>query len=448
MTIHMLLEVKARELEGRALIAFRAALSGHQVFIGRASQIIEGIRLGVLPAGVCFEKSISAAKKDRLESRFKYNNILVCQDEESGLLSESYEEFLNIRSSAETLALTTAFFCWGGHDAAAWKMRYPQFAEKIYITGSPRVDFWRRDFDAYFFDEVLSLKRKYGSYVLVVSNFAAANGIISPEELLARAWDSGYVKNNQEAHAYMSSLSDDARMFQEFVVLLRDLSARSLGVQFVVRPHPAERFEPWLDSLDGCSNVHVVFEGGISSWVRGALAIVHNGCTTALESYVAGVPALAYVPFASPRNRDIPNRLSICRATADELASDICSLLAGLSLSSRSVANDELIEGRLSNVSGETSVARIVSVLDEIFSGVSRSPHWVQAKLLDLKFRVRGFVRKKILRRYVKTDRKFPSLQLGEVLEIRDRLALCDPAYQRCEVRHVYGDVFLIEAKK
>ncbi|MDP9940103.1 surface carbohydrate biosynthesis protein [Ectopseudomonas alcaliphila] len=441
----MLMEVKARELEGRSLLAFHAALSGHQVFIGRTRHILDGIKYGVIPAGVLFEKSISAAKFERLSARLGSGNLLVCQDEESGLLSESYDQFLDIRSSVETMRLTDAVFCWGEHDAFAWRSRYPESSEKIHSTGSPRVDFWRPEFLPYFSSQVSELKKRYGSYVLIASNFASANGVVAPEEMVENAWKYGRIKTSQDEKLLRDYISDDIRMFRAFVDMLRDLAARSLGVQFVIRPHPAELIEPWQEAFAGCKNVHVVFEGGISSWVRGSLAILHNGCTTALESYVTGVPSIAYVPFESQRNREIPNRLSICRSTADEVAEDIKALVAGIPISAKSPENDSLVSKRLANSMGELAVARIVKALSHLPDAPHFVPKYWRARLLGLRFMVRKFVRQKMLRRVTKVDRKFSGLSLKELVAIRDRLALYNPAYRRCGIRHVYGDVFIIK---
>jgi surface carbohydrate biosynthesis protein len=446
MTIHVLMEVKARELEGRSLLAFRAALAGHQVFIGKAQQILDGVSAGILPSGVCVEKSISAAKEGRLKSRLEQGHRLVCQDEESGLLSDSYERFLDIRSSINTVAMTEAVFCWGEHDAKAWRIRYPHAAQKIYTTGSPRVDLWRPDFSPFFTSQVRTLKEQYGPYILVASNFALANGILSLEERVKRGWESGRITSASDERKLRSSFEDDVRMFQEFVKLLCELSKRSLGVKYIVRPHPAERIEPWQEALKGCDNVHVVFAGGISQWVRGCLAVLHNGCTTALESYVSGVPALAYVPFESERNRDIPNRLSIRRATVDDIANDVELLSKGGKLTSESPEANDLIRCRLANATGELAVTRIVRVLGETSDFSSPPFVFWKAQVFGLSLFIRSLWRRNVRRRFIKADHKFPGLQLRELVDIRDRLALCDSEYSRCKVRHVYGDVFLIEA--
>ena len=39
-----------------------------------------------------------------------------------------------------------------------------------------------------------------------------------------------------------------------------------------------------MNIFNGIPNVHVIRDGPIDSWVKNAFAILHNGCTTALEA--------------------------------------------------------------------------------------------------------------------------------------------------------------------
>lgn len=440
------MEVKARELEGRSLVAFRAALTGHQVFIGRVYQVLEGIEKAVIPPGICFEKSISAIDEKKLKYRLDCGNRIVSQDEESGLLSSSYDGFLALRSSHSTVEMSDAVFCWGQHDFDAWRKCYPEFSLKIHNTGSPRVDFWRKDFEPYFNEATAFLKESYGPYILIVSNFVLSNGVVGREEMIRRAWDSGRIKTDSDELEFRKLIDDDVRMFGEFSALLHCLSREFKNLNFIVRPHPAERMDAWENAVSGLENVHVCFDGGVSKWVRGALAILHNGCTTALEAYVSKVPAIAYVPFESKRNREIPNQLSVCAFTDIEVFSLVRKLMAGGQVSAQSEVNDSLIAGRLANAQGDSAAGNIVNVL----SSLSRldddwAPQLWRAKVLDAKYRFRAWVRKKILRRFNKMDRKFPGLTSDELISIRDRLAGCDAEFSKCSVTHVYGDVFMIK---
>ncbi|HUR43310.1 MAG TPA: surface carbohydrate biosynthesis protein, partial [Aestuariivirga sp.] len=81
--------------------------------------------------------------------------------------------------------------------------------------------------------------------------------------------------------------------------------------QIVLRPHPAERIETWNDISERCPNVHVVFEGNVIPWLLGAAILVHNGCTTAIESVLLNKPPLCYQPIPVRSNSwNLPNSIS------------------------------------------------------------------------------------------------------------------------------------------
>jgi surface carbohydrate biosynthesis protein len=61
--------------------------------------------------------------------------------------------------------------------------------------------------------------------------------------------------------------------------------------------------------------VRVVHRGSVLPWLLACRALVHNGCTTAVESYAMGVPAVAYLKTFNPEYdldyQGLPNRLSM-----------------------------------------------------------------------------------------------------------------------------------------
>jgi hypothetical protein len=79
----------------------------------------------------------------------------------------------------------------------------------------------------------------------------------------------------------------------------------------VVRPHPSERQQTWRDATAGCPNVRVVYEGSAVPWLIACEVVIHNGCTTAVESYLLDEPAIAYQPTTSESfDLRLPNLLS------------------------------------------------------------------------------------------------------------------------------------------
>ncbi len=86
-------------------------------------------------------------------------------------------------------------------------------------------------------------------------------------------------------------------------------------ITFVLRPHPVERNDVWKRLIGNYPNIVVTNDGGVGSWIRQSLALIHNGCTTAMEAVKADVPVLTFLPMPD-RNDDFYFRTGwACSAT-------------------------------------------------------------------------------------------------------------------------------------
>ena len=65
-----------------------------------------------------------------------------------------------------------------------------------------------------------------------------------------------------------------------------------------MRPHPAEDPNLYHDLLAGYPNVSVEWRGDVGSWIRRCRALIHNGCTTAVQAQIARKPVITYAPIA------------------------------------------------------------------------------------------------------------------------------------------------------
>ncbi|WP_150112102.1 surface carbohydrate biosynthesis protein [Desulfonatronovibrio hydrogenovorans] len=444
--IYILMEIKSRELEGRFLLALEAANRGFRVVFGHKSAINTGLECGCLPPGCYLDKSLTRGKEGKLASLADIGCLIASQDEESGLLSYSYDKFLSVRSTPETVGMASLVFCWGEFDHLAWSDKYSAEKEKFYPTGSPRIDYWRHDFLPYFQHHIDNIKQQFGKYVLVSSNFASAHGYMTLEERIAQGRKNGSIVTADDEQRIRNIFEDSKRMFALYAQLIRDLAKKYPDISFVVRPHPVEKIEGWKNVLPTTDNIHVLFEGGISSWERAACAVIHNGCTTGMEAYVSGTPAIAYTPFESPINREIPNKLSIKCTTEDEVSDVLARIFSGEEVNDhRTPENDELIRNRLANVEGDTAAKKIVDVLETL--DVPESPPirlgltgWkmsAKKELARLKNRIKGVE--------TKAMRKFPGLRLKELKQIQNNLSKVNSKYNECSIKHLYGDVFVVE---
>ncbi len=72
-----------------------------------------------------------------------------------------------------------------------------------------------------------------------------------------------------------------------------------------------ESHRPWLEIAEGHHNIAVVNEGNVIPWLLACVAMVYNGCTTAIEGAVLGTPSVAFQPVRSQRyDDDTPNSMS------------------------------------------------------------------------------------------------------------------------------------------
>lgn len=255
----------------------------------------------------------------------------------------------------------------------------------------------------------------------------------------------GIIADDEQESVIRRKHEDCQKMFKLFLEMINDLADTHQDINFVVRPHPGEKMTGWTDNLAQRNNIHVICEGAISPWTRAAMAVLHNGCTTGIEAYVAGVPGIAYVPFASPINREIPNELSIECDGIDKVSALLTMIASGQTPDNlRSTEKDKLAKSRLANIDGPTAVRRMVDVFETL--------NIPTAGTITKSFAMRKLALRTQVRKYLnkfagadgKARRKFAGLKLHELRKIKNGLNDVEPQYADCVVRHLFGDVFTV----
>ena len=65
----------------------------------------------------------------------------------------------------------------------------------------------------------------------------------------------------------------------------------------IVRPHPSENHEPWVEISEDLPNVKVLYEGSINEWALAADVVIFNNCTTGVEAFLLERPVISYRRF-------------------------------------------------------------------------------------------------------------------------------------------------------
>lgn len=372
MNIYIPIEIKVRELEGRTLLALAAAERGHTVILGEKKDTIVPALKGILPPGLIHMKSITPHQSmlETLAGFHKHGHKITVQDEESGLLDESYDTFARLRFSEETISAVDRVCTWGYYDERSLVNMYQNWAHKFSVTGSPRVDFWRKDFSEYYkgTSDADSLHGK--PYLMIVSNFGGPLNVNPFWNIMARLNKAGYFEREEgrERHEFENA-AYQTKLIGEFIFMIRELASAYPGYHILVRPHPVESIDGWEKLIGDVPGVYVNRDGTISRWIRNAKVIIHNGCTSALEASIAGENRIAYRPIPHNIEREIPNRVSLNAFSMEELKTYIDEFIAGRKLheSNPEYGNTEqLLRDRFEGIHDVLAADRIVNVWDEI----------------------------------------------------------------------------------
>ena len=119
------------------------------------------------------------------------------------------------------------------------------------------------------------------------------------------------------------------------------------------------------------------FEGNIVPWLLAAQVVIHNSCTTGLESYILGVPVIAYRPMTSDRfDRTLPNNLSQQAFSLDELQTLVNSSVNGGYQPDLNVliTQKNLIQQYISSLEGTFASEKIVEVLEQFDNKLIEKP--------------------------------------------------------------------------
>lgn len=174
----------------------------------------------------------------------------------------------------------------------------------IYITGSPRLDFFRKEYQ-YICASKQELSKKYKldkekKWVLLIGNFSYASFSKQNLEIIK---EKGY-----EDIQLMSKLSEKTyyKVLQWFDYACKS-ELFSKDIEFIYRPHPSELTTDELDSIQKkYDNFHVIKDKAIRDWIVNSDMAFSWCSTSAVEVYAAGIPIYNWRPYEIPEILKFP----------------------------------------------------------------------------------------------------------------------------------------------
>ncbi len=358
-TIILPVENQVRELDAKILLAAVAAERGFPVIMG--SRAFLHFYVDRIPRGIYMAKSMRKLSIKMFSILKQLGYEIVAWDEE-GLVRWPDEEYWRWRLSPVTMSMVSHLLAWG-EDDARWLREYPGYSGvPIHITGNSRIDLLRKELRKFYQHKASDLKKRFGRFILINTNFSKVNHFFQHLSELKKAVRAAGAENHETFDVGKGRLKE--RLFTEFKKMLPLLANTLPHHNIIVRPHPAENHEPWIEVAQKHNNIKVINEDTVTPWLMATELLIANGCTTMVEAAVLDTPCIAYQPVVDPRyDDDLPNAVSHRAFSKKELC-DISEQVMNGTLGPLPLKDRRsILDRHIAALDGTLASERIVDVL-------------------------------------------------------------------------------------
>ena len=367
-------ENQVRELDPKLLLACIAAKRGFSSIIGSRREM--EFNIDAFPNSIYLSKSMTIRSLLFFRVARHFDVEIVTWDEEA-LVHLPPETYFSRRLDSRAIKYVSHLFAWGEDNARLWR-QYTHLPDgiPIHVTGNPRSDMLRTELQPFYQKEVDAFRARYGDFILVNTNFNHVNAFGPDMNLFKPTQNSGQKAKFGRAargmsRTYAEGLRDHKQAvfkdFQRMIPLLEEAFPQNT---IVVRPHPTENHEVYRKIAERCQRVHVTNEGNVVPWLMATKAVIHNGCTTGVEAYVTGTPAISYRASINETYDDgfyrLPNKMSHQCFSFEELRDKLRDIIDGKVGAADGIERQRLIDEHLAGKTGMLACERMVEILDKI----------------------------------------------------------------------------------
>ena len=375
-------ENQVRELDPKLLLACIAARRGFSSMIGSRREM--EFNIDQFPRSIYLSKSMTIRSLIFFRVAKRFSHEIITWDEEA-LVHLPAETYFSRRLDPKAIRFVSHLFAWGQDNADLWR-QYPQLPENIpiHITGTPRNDMMRSQLRPFYEEEVNKIKNKYGDFLLINTNFNHVNAYGADMNLFKPVKKSGDTPKFGRAargmsRKYAEGLRDHKQaVLDHFIQVIPQLEKAFPECNIVVRPHPTENHAIYNQVADNCERVHVTNEGNVVPWIMATKAVLHNGCTTGVEAYMMGVPAVSYRATVNEEYDYgfyiLPNKMSHQCFDFEQLKDLLQRILHGELGAADGDERQALIGHYLASREGPLACERMVDVLETIDEDLSTAP--------------------------------------------------------------------------
>lgn len=243
-------------------------------------------------------------------------------DEEIGIFPKIFDDENMMRggyNSKRPLLYERVFF-WGENNRQSYIKRTPYMrAQAPVVVGNPRFDLCKPMFNRFY--NTLNTRKMPTPYIQINTTFSLHNHYLGEDYEIHNS--TGKLKD-----LYIRYGESERKDFQAFLLEAKKVFIKFPQLNFVVRPHPSENEQIYIDEFAGFSNVLISREGTSHQWAINALMVIHTGCTTAIEAFINQKEVILF--SLEPESDFIPaltTQVSTPASTGEELINIIESKL-------------------------------------------------------------------------------------------------------------------------
>lgn len=436
-------ETRVRELDAKLLLTLVALKYDFDVIVGAMGKLHYLIDL--IDRGIYLDKSIARAKKEWFENCTKRGFKIAALDEE-GLVYFDADTYRQLRVYPKSMEMVDCFLAWGDDQVEVMTPSIGTLSTNVKKTGNARFDLLRPELRPFYQNEVEELQQEYGKNILINTNFSFFN---SPERSLEDAF--ALCPIHEENPDFFSDWQAvQGRVMKSFLEMLPEIRSRFPDHTIIIRPHPTENMKPWQEIADTLSNTVVRREGNVVPWILASDVLVHWNCTTAIEAYLLGVPAIAYRKENSAfHEQPVPNAASFHAFNLGELLEKM-GLAIGKKLTDPADESEKKIlklKHHITALDGEFAAERIVKELLPLCPSIERKRSFPERNIQNLKRAWRRILDLKEPSRKIQDQYaagKFPDTNEDEIYVILSRLASCLQYDMKFNVKQVDLNCFSV----
>ena len=369
------IENQVRELDAKLLLALVCAAHGFTSLIG--SRLELDFHLPGFPESIYLAKSMTRRSRKMFRIMTLAGHRIAAWDEEA-LIHPPDQTYFARRLDAGAITFVSDLFAWGEDNAALWR-RWPQLPPKItiHLTGNPRGDLLRPELKGFFAAETEARRKEHGDFLLVNTNFSFVNPFF-PEQGLYQPGKTdstgrplyGRAAIGMEREFVDRLYRHKNNVFNSFRKMLPQLAKAFPYIRIIIRPHPVENPAVYHEISAAFANLEVINQGNVIPWIRAARAVIHNGCTTGVEAFMLGEPAISYRAAIDEILDDgfyrLPNHLSHQCFNFSELQDTLTKILSGSLGPAGGAQRRQLMAGYLASQDGPLAGELIARGLEKI----------------------------------------------------------------------------------